>query len=141
MEHDLLSPRRDALLSALRKTNDLTARYGLSLSEGQLLALAEGRDAALADTGRIEFGVGILPRLAYAFCDSPYVDRHTWCDTLLALQELFYYFKSESDDAFADDELVEALRAAFDRPAEGSIELLQGLSPEELYRLWLAREA
>ncbi len=139
MECSLAMLQRAALLDALRQTNGLSERYGMSLTEGQLQALADGCREALADTGRIELGVGILPRLIYALCDSPYLDRRSYCDTLLEMQELFYYFKSESDDAFADDELVEALALAFNGPAQGATEYVAGLSPEELYRLW--REA
>lgn len=140
MEHSLAAPGNEALRAALRDANALSERYGLRLSEGQLQALADGRAAALADTGRVEFGPGVLPRLMYALCDSPYVDRQSYCDTLLALQEAFYYFKSDSGDAFSDEELVDALRVAFNGPAQGSAEYVCGLSPEELYRLWLRGE-
>ena len=140
MENALASIRRGALIDALRNSNALSERYGMSLTEGQMQALADGCAAALADTGRIEFGAGVLPKLIEALCDSPYVDRVSYCDTLLAMQELFYYFKSESSDAFADDELVEALERAFNGPAQGATEYVAGLSPEELYRLWLNEE-
>ena len=53
-------------------------------------ALAEGRERALADTGRVEFGDGILPALIDALCDSPYLQQSDWAETLLSAQAVFY---------------------------------------------------
>ena len=136
MANDLSAVGQAALLHALREGNELGQRYGVSLSEGQMQALADARETALRDMGRVEFGPGVLPRLMYALCDSPYANRADWFDTLLAMQEAFYYYKSECGDAFADDELAEALALAFNGPAQGDVDFVQGLSPEELYRLW-----
>ena len=51
----------DALAARLQKNNNVSERYGLSLSEAQIhsLILAEGE--SLRAAGRLEFGEGILP--------------------------------------------------------------------------------
>lgn len=70
-------------------------------------------------TGRIEFAGGILPKLIYAFCDSPYIQQENYESTLAELQEAFYYFKSESLEQFTDDELIEFMVKVFNGRAQG----------------------
>lgn len=129
-----------AALTDTRKNCALSARYGLTLSETQMARLIEGRRQALADTGRIEFGEGPLPLLIYAFCDSPFVTRENWTETLLSLQELFYVFKNDAEDAFSDDELVSAMACAFNGRAQGSCDYLGDLTAGELYSIWRGGE-
>ena len=59
----------------LHECNNLTARFGLTLSEAQIQSLVKRRFNALMDTGRIEFGEGILQKLVFSFCDSPYLTQ------------------------------------------------------------------
>ena len=117
---------------SLAACNARTARFGLTLTAAETAALAEGRVRALRDTGRVEFGGGILPRLVLAFCDSPYLEQTTYADTLLTLQETFYAFKNEFKDRMSDESLLKLLRRAFDDRAHGAAELLAGLTPLEL---------
>lgn len=119
-----------ACVEGLRRSNDMSARFGLSLSEPQMQALARRRQEALLDTGRVELGEGILPRLIEAFCDSPYLCQANWEETLGELQELFYYFKNESRDRLSDDELIDGMKRLFDGPARGATEYLAGLPVE-----------
>jgi hypothetical protein len=118
----------------LRECNLFTGRYGLSLSEAQIERLVVRRFGALRDTGRVEFGEGILKKLIYAFCDSPYLFQENYEDTLLELQDSFYYFKGEADERLSDDELIGFMKQVFDGPAQGSLEYLSGTSLEELCR-------
>lgn len=137
MEHFAMEPMKMQMLATaneLRACNELTAHYGLSLSEAQIQRMVEQRFAALRDTDRIEFGEGILKKLIYAFCDSPYITQEDYEETILELQESFYYFKNESMDLFSDDELIEFMKAVFDGRAQGSLEYLSGTSLEELCR-------
>ena len=127
-----------AAVQEIRDCAPLGERYGLRLTEPEMLELAQGRAQALAAAGRVEFGGGILPKLIAAFCDSPFVQREGWAETLAELQEAFYYFKSESLDRFTDDELVEFMVKVFNGRAQGSTEYLTGTSLEALCR-W-ARE-
>jgi len=117
---------------ALAACNAKTARFGLTLSPEQIAALAAGRTQALRNTGRVEFGEGILPRLVLAFCDSPYLYQEDYAETMLTLQEIFYNFKNEFQERLSDDGLLRLLRRAFDERAHGAAEYLAGLSPVEL---------
>lgn len=135
-EFMLASIRRQILTEEerLRVCNELTAQYGLTLSGGQIRELAERRFAALQDTGRVEFGEGILEKLIRAFCDSPYISQGEYMETLLALQDAFYYFKNESLERLSDDELIDYMKQVFDGRAQGSLEYLFGTSLEDLCR-------
>ncbi len=114
--------------------NEYTERFGLVLSDEDAAQLVENRREALKNTERIEFGGGILPKLIFAFCDSPYLDQDNFKDTLMQLQEAFYYYKGESEDAIADDELVECMVKVFNGRAQGSVEYLIGTSLYHLSR-------
>ena len=143
MEHEFapgtLAMQIQSAAQELRSLEEVTAPYGLSLSVEQIRNLVERRFDALRDTGRVEFGGGILGKLVRAFCDSPYLTRENYEETLLELQDSFYYFKNESLDRLTDDELIEFMKQVFDGRAQGSLDYLSGTSLEELCRY--AREA
>ena len=118
----------------IRLCNDLGKPYGLCLTEQDITELVELRSQALRNTGRVEFGGGILPKLIRAFCSSPYLDAYNYAETLGLLQDAFYYYKSESQDRFSDDDLIEFMMDVFNGPAHGSAELLTTISLEQLCR-------
>lgn len=118
----------------VRLCNDLNALYGLILTEQDITELVQLRGQALHNTGRVEFGGGILPKLIRAFCKSPYIDPYNYATTLGQLQDAFYYFKNESQDQFSDDDLIEFMADAFNGQAHGSAEVLETISLEELCR-------
>lgn len=118
----------------IRLCNNLGKPYGLCLTEQDITELVELRSQALRNTGRVEFGGGILPKLIRAFCSSPYLDAYNYAETLGLLQDAFYYYKSESQDRFSDDDLIEFMADVFNGPAHGSAELLTTISLEQLCR-------
>ena len=111
----------------------LSARAGLPLSARQAEALLAHQERTLLDLGRVDFSGGILPKLMAAFADSPYVLAENWPDTLAALTELFYAFKSETRDAMADDNLLLAMRRLFDGACGGSAEALADCRAGDLF--------
>ena len=123
-----------AATQELRDCIPVCQQNGLSLSEADIKELVSARKSALSYSGRIEFKGGILPKLIYAFCDSPYVDNETWVETLAELQEAFYYYKSDARERFSDDELIEFMVKVFNGRAQGSAEYLIGTSLESLCR-------
>lgn len=118
----------------LRQCNAISGQFGLALSDPQIQALLKHRFSALRETGRMEFGQGILPKLIYAFCDSPYISQMDYEDILLELQDIFYYFKNESMEQISDEELIAFMKSVFDGRAQGSLEYLSGTSLTELCR-------
>ncbi len=123
-----------SLKEQLEGLNALSERFGLSLTPRQLQELRDGRDRALEETGRVEFGEGVLPKLVYAFCDSPFIQRGEYAQTLLALQNLFYALKRECADRLTDDELIAFMESAYNGGAQGSLDVLEAASPEEIFR-------
>ena len=118
----------------IRCCNELNRLHGLTLTETDITELVELRGQALRNTGRAEFGGGILPKLIRAFCKSPYVDPYNYAATLGNLQDAFYYFKNESEDRFSDDELIEFMEKVFNGQAHGSTDVLTTISLEQLCR-------
>lgn len=110
--------------------NAATAQYGLQLTEQQMQGLAARRGEALRATGRVEFGRGILRELIVGFGDSPYLTQENYEETIADLQDVFYRRKedSEAGETLADDDLIEALRDAFDHEAAGSVDALADVS-------------
>ena len=111
-----------AVKGELLRCNEATAEQGLSLTIQDWEELQAGRRAALADTGRVEFGLGIVTDLAKAVRASPY------------LQDLFYHWKGFCREQASDREVIDALAALFDDPAQGSADYLDGLTGEEILR-------
>ena len=121
-------------LANVIKTNEYTEKFGLSLSEEEAGLLVAERKDSLKEQRRVEFGEGILPKLIFAFCDSPYLYQDNYVDTMGRLQDIFYLFKNESLDGATDDELIEYMRAAFDSECEGSLEHLEDTVLEQFAR-------
>ncbi len=138
---NLILQQRTAQLAQMRKTNELAYAYGNVLSEAQLLSLINAEAQTQRDYGRLEFGEGILPRLMYAFFDSPLIAKHDYYNTLGTLQELFYAYHDEMNDSLTDDELVEAMHKLFHGRAEGSLEYMENISPIHLIRALNDEEA
>ena len=114
------------------KCNDYTERFGLVLTQAQAIELVETRSLSLRDTGRIEFGGGVIDKIIKEFCDSPYLSMHNYAQTLHELIETFYYYKNETMDLISDEDLIKFMKSAFDGVCQGSLDLLSG---RELYRL------
>lgn len=110
----------------LTAANEKTARYGLALSEAEMEVLLAQRKSVLRKEERVEFGEGILPKIIYAFCDSQYITQQDYAKTLGRLQEMFYVFKNEMEDAVTDQELLVFMREQFDGVCFGDLDYLEG---------------
>lgn len=126
--------KKKQLAMEIKKCNEITMKYGVTLSDTQIENLINKRFESLKNTGRIEFGDGILKELIEAFCDSPYIIQESYEETLEELQDIFYFFKGEAMDQIADDELIEFMKEYFNGECQGSIEYLSGTNLEELCR-------
>ena len=130
----ILNIKKKQLIMNIKKCNELTIKFGVSLSDEAIERLINKRFEVLKNTGRIEFGEGILKKLIEAFCDSPYIMKSNYEETLEELQDIFYFFKGEAMEQISDDELIEFMKRDFDGKCQGSIEYLSGTSLEELCR-------
>lgn len=128
MDSSITAPQQ-----ALRACAPTLAKYGMTLSPADTAMLLQCQSDALQDTGRVEFGTGILAPLALAFCDSPYLQPSDWPDTLAQLTALFYALKNETHDRLADDALISAMAARFHALC-GSLDALTATEPNWFLR-------
>lgn len=125
---------KEQMIVEVEKCNEYSVKFGVKLSNTEIQTLVTNRFENLKSFGRIEFGGGILEKLIFEFCDSPYIMQDNYMDSLLGLQEAFYYFKNESLDELSDDELIHIMKEYFDKDCQGSIEYLQGSKLEDICR-------
>ena len=119
--------KKKQLAMEIKKCNEITMKYGVTLSDTQIENLINKRFESLKNNG-------ILKELIEAFCDSPYIIQENYEETLEELQDIFYFFKGEAMDQIADDELIEFMKEYFNGECQGSIEYLSGTNLEELCR-------
>lgn len=114
--------------------NQKTKGFGLVLTEADARTLVECRKENLKEQQRVEFGEGILSKIIFTFCDSPYIYQENYVETIARLQEIFYLYKNESMDELTDDELLDFMKDAFDGECEGSLEYLEETVLEKFAR-------
>lgn len=112
-------------LTKVIKCNEFTKKFGIILSEKDALLLLQNRKDCLKREERIEFGEGILNKLIFSFCDSPYIYQDNYVETISRLQEIFYLYKNESLDELTDDELIDFMKKHFDGVCQGSLDYLE----------------
>lgn len=116
---------RSHTISQLLAFNQKTDVYDLCLTNADVKALIVTQENALTQNGRYEFGTGIIMKIVFAFCDSPYLTQENYAETIHDLIEIFYHFKNDTLDAIDDDTLIELMKTYFDEVCEGSLELLK----------------
>lgn len=121
-------------LQPVMDCNQYTQKYGLKLTEQEALTLLEDHKKSLREQERVEFGEGILKKIIFAFCDSPFIYQDNYVDTISCLQEIFYLYKNESLDELNDDELIEFMVREFNTVCQGSLEYLEDTSLEKFAR-------
>lgn len=123
-------PREGEAERELLACNEISKKFGLSLTEKDMAQLVDARFKALERTGRVEFGKGVLKELVQAFHSSKYITAENYREILEELQDAFYYFRGECDGLVSDKELIAFMRKAFDGEAHGEMEYLTGTSLE-----------
>lgn len=121
-------------IQTILDTNQYTKQFGVTLSEKETKLLLQERTHALQEQERVEFQGGILPKLIFTFCDSPYIYQDNYVDTLGRLQEIFYLYKNESLDELSDDELLEYMKQEFNSVCQGSLDYLEDTCLEQFAR-------
>lgn len=121
-------------ISHVIKMNQYTAKFGLSLSEEETKILINDRSDSLTEQRRIEFGEGILPKLIFTFCDSPYIYQENYVDTIGRLQDIFYLYKNESLDEVSDDELLQFMKEKYEGECQGTLDYLEETCLEDFAR-------
>lgn len=126
--------QKDTAIREVKRCNEFSSKYGMVLTQGQIQTLVEERFETLRKYGRIELGKGILDKIIFEFCDSPFIWQENYMETLSELQDIFYYFKNESLDEFTDEELIRYMKKSFDDECQGSLEYLRETALEDVCR-------
>ncbi|KMZ55027.1 DUF6323 family protein [Dorea sp. D27] len=126
--YELLSANRDKEeLAAVNSCNEIIGRqFGLSLTREEAAALIAAKQESLKKHQRVEFGRGILDKLMFVFCDSQYISRQDYAETLARLQDIFYVFKNEAQDRLTDEELLTFMKEQFETVCFRDMEYLEG---------------
>lgn len=109
----------------IQQINEETLEYGLKLSEEDIKVIIETREEALSNSGRVEFGGGIIKKIISCFCYSPYILQSNYVETIDELIEIFYYYKNETMDEISDHELISLMKEYFNNKCQGDLELLR----------------
>ncbi len=123
---EIINNKRQIEVANIKKCNEFTNKYGLTLSDTQIESLMEKRIDILKNTGRIEFRTGIIDKIIKEFCDSPYINQENYVLTLYNLLDIFYEYKNETMDLVTDDELIKFMKTAFNGVCKGDTEYLSG---------------
>ncbi len=122
------------MITEVRKCNDYSSKYGLLLTEEDINTLVIHRKESLQQSGRIEFGGGVIQKLILEFADSPYINQDNYLDILSQLQDIFYHYKNDSLEELTDDELIKIMKKYFDNECNGSLEYLSTTALENYCR-------
>ena len=123
---EIINNKRQIEVANIKKCNEFTNKYGLTLSDTQIESLMEKRIDILKNTGRIEFRNGIIDKIIKEFCDSPYINQENYVLILCGLLDIFYEYKNETMDLVTDDELIKFMKKSFNGICKGNIEYLSG---------------
>ncbi|MFV5337153.1 DUF6323 family protein [Bacillus paralicheniformis] len=124
-----LSPQSKPMMELL-ELNEKTKEHGLILTPSDIKTLIVYRNKVLHDHGRIELGIEVLKELIEVFAASPYMDEDHDVETLIELQEIFYYLRNETEDKIGDMKLIHQMMECFNGPSAGSLELLRSKMEE-----------
>lgn len=122
--NNLLINNQETTVNEIVELNKTTEKYGLTLTKDQAIDLVNNRNTILKEIGRIELGGGILEKLIYEFCDSPYLYKDEYLNILEELTNIFYEYRCEFDGKLTDDQIIKYMKNKFDTTCNGSLELL-----------------
>lgn len=121
----MLSETKKQEPALILKCNEASSQFGLTLSEKQVSALIEQRNISLTRHRRVEMGPGVSDKIIFAFCDSDFINQDDYLPTLMKLTDLFYEFKTRTEDKVTDDELIALMRDQFENVCFGDLRLLE----------------
>ena len=114
--------------------NEFLHKYNLDLSQKDIEGIIEKRKESLKQFGRIEFDNWIVEKIIKEFCDSPYISKENFINTIYELIDIFYFYKNETNDLVSDDELIKFMKKYFDNSAHGDLDYLSNTILEKMKR-------
>lgn len=117
---ELLSPAAPTLSGS---TIVKMSEHGVQLSRRQLEQISAAQNHALAETERVQFAAGAIADLVSACANSPFLQQGEAGESLATLTETFYAVRDDVPIDVPDEEIIAAIRTAFDA-AEGDADAL-----------------
>lgn len=111
---DVLEFAGATVLALSGQSRAALAKQGLSLTQGQLASIDAARREALAVCERVEYAAGAVDALVLAFAGSPYLGQGDAGEVLAEVMGVFYDVREDVPIDVPDDEVLAALRRAFD---------------------------
>lgn len=118
--------QKQNMLEKVIETNQITQQFGLILCEQEVELILEERNNTLREQKRVEFGITIITKIIYEFCDSDFITSDNYVETIIRLQEIFYLYKNEMNDEITDDELLHFMKEQFEMICFGDLDYLEG---------------
>ena len=112
-------------IAEILDTNELTAQFGLTLSNVEAQMIVSSKKTILKQQRRVELGKSVTGAIIREFCDSQYMEQDDFAENIIRLQEIFFEFKNEMLDQISDDELLHFMREQFDGPCAGDLDYLE----------------
>ena len=112
-------------LELIEKSNENINKFGLTITKKEAREIIDSKNETLKKYKRIEFSSGLTEKIIYMFSDSDYIDRNNYIDTIKDLIDIFYNFKTETEDKLTDDELLNFMKEQFDNICFGNLEYLK----------------
>lgn len=114
--------------------NEFLHKYNLDLSQKDVEGIIEKRKESLKQFGRIEFDNWVVEKIIKEFCDSQYISKENFINTIYELIDIFYFYKNETNDLVSDDELIKFMKKYYDNFAHGDLEYLSNTILEKMKR-------
>lgn len=121
----LLNERKEGQIEKIMKCNNVSNQYGLVLKKSEVLQIIETQEASLKELERVEFGGDIIEQIIYVFCDSQFISKYEYGESINRIVEIFYCYREELDERMSDEEIIDYMKRAFNGPCQGSYDSLE----------------
>ncbi|HAU86135.1 MAG TPA: hypothetical protein DCW90_11765 [Lachnospiraceae bacterium] len=120
----------ETYVNQLLALNEETSERGLVLTAEDAKHVLQARSHTLNSYGRIELGINVTEEIIQLFQKSDFVNSNNYVTILTEIQEIFYYFKNETNEKVGDKELLDKIKYYFEIECGGSIQLLKSKMEE-----------
>lgn len=120
-------------LNNILSLNKKTEVFNLFLTKKDALNLIQVKNNILKENGRIEILSNVIETIIVEFCDSPYIYKDEYVETLEELINIFYLYQMEFE-GMADEDIIKYMKEKFNTSSCGSLVLLRNEELDNLRR-------
>lgn len=119
-----------AYVNQLLVLNEESSKKGLVLTQEDAKHILQARSQTLNSYGRIELGLNVTEEIIQLFQQSDFVNPDNYVTVLTEIQEIFYYFKNETNEKVGDKDLLNKIKYYYEIECGGAIQLLKSKMEE-----------